>query len=144
MANLKPTAITASQLPNYVNEDGSAVYSIDQPFDGVLYFNPKTRLWTGEEFEWREGEDEPRIKREVPPAEALRIAATLQLMICTGIPDAPEPKGTRSCVVCEADFTEANPCCCDDGNYDDGTHEGGRCVKCCGPHVRATKGWTAK
>ena len=43
--------------------------------------------------------------------------------------------GTNNCVKCERDFSESNPCCCDEGTNEDGTHEEGYCRDCCpNPH----------
>lgn len=40
------------------------------------------------------------------------------------------------CVVCERPFTPELLCCCDFATNDDGSHEGGVCVECCGQHAR--------
>jgi hypothetical protein len=41
---------------------------------------------------------------------------------------------TTTCVACDQEFTTDNPCCCDDGCYDDNTHVDGYCRTCCAPH----------
>lgn len=45
--------------------------------------------------------------------------------------------GTFECVQCNEEFTTANPCCCDDASYDNGSHRDGVCVRCCAPHHAA-------
>ena len=43
-----------------------------------------------------------------------------------------ERYGTNSCVVCGQEFTNLQPCCCDDGCNDDlSLHIDGICAKCC-------------
>ena len=40
-----------------------------------------------------------------------------------------------TCVICEEKFTEKRPCCCDDGQTEDGKlHYHGHCVECCPLH----------
>ena len=39
---------------------------------------------------------------------------------------------TNNCLYCGEEFTEANPCCCDNGTSDDGKgHVDGSCKRCC-------------
>lgn len=45
-----------------------------------------------------------------------------------------EYKGTTICIYCEAEFTKENPCCCDGGIFEDGSHSDGVCVNCCAPN----------
>ncbi len=46
--------------------------------------------------------------------------------------------GTNVCINCEIEFTEENPCCCDDRTHFDSnnniTHVDGVCVECCVPN----------
>jgi hypothetical protein len=42
--------------------------------------------------------------------------------------------GTFECVCCGEEFTTDNPCCCDDGTHEDGSHDEGICQRCCAPH----------
>ena len=49
-------------------------------------------------------------------------------------------EGTNSCVQCGSEFTSDNLCCCDDGTFEDGSHEYGRCKSCCGGHSRIWDG----
>jgi len=51
-------------------------------------------------------------------------------------------EGTNSCVQCSSEFTEDNPCCCDFGLFEDGSHTDGRCKTCCGPHSNIWDGKT--
>lgn len=52
-----------------------------------------------------------------------------------------------TCINCGEKFTEKRPCCCDDGQTEDGTlHYHGVCVECCSLHsekARAEKKATA-
>lgn len=41
--------------------------------------------------------------------------------------------GTNSCVHCEREFTQDNPCWNDTATHADGSHDDGVCASCCGP-----------
>lgn len=38
------------------------------------------------------------------------------------------------CCYCGEEFSAENPCCCDEGTLEDGSHEEGICRRCCAPH----------
>lgn len=45
--------------------------------------------------------------------------------------------GSFECQCCGEEFTETNPCCCDEGSHEDGPHDEGICVRCDAPRHAA-------